>query len=75
MAHPPLGIEGLRILDLGSGSGLDCYAAAALVGEKGSVTGIDMTAEQLKVAREHAESYCKETLGYEEPNLFFIEGL
>jgi len=24
---------------------------AALVGEKGSVTGIDMTAEQLKVAR------------------------
>jgi arsenite methyltransferase len=70
----PLGIEGLRVLDLGSGSGRDCYAAAALVGEKGSVTGIDMTAEQLKVARDHAERYCTETLGYSEPNMQFIEG-
>ena len=43
------GIDGLRVLDLGSGSGRDCYAAAALVGEGGSVTGIDMTAEQIEV--------------------------
>eukprot|EP00961_Rhodomonas_salina_P263105 3555513-Rhodomonas_salina.1 len=42
--------SGLKFLDLGSGSGRDCYVAAALVGEKGSVTGIDMTAEQLKVS-------------------------
>jgi arsenite methyltransferase len=70
----PLGIEGLRVLDLGSGSGRDCYAAAALVGEKGTVTGIDMTAEQLKVAREHASRYCTETLGYAKPNMQFIEG-
>ena len=70
----PLGIEGLRVLDLGSGSGRDSYAAAALVGEKGSVTGIDMTAEQLKVARQHAERYCKEILGYSKPNLQFVEG-
>lgn len=45
----PLGIQGLRVLDLGSGSGRDCYLAAALVGETGTVTGIDMTAEQLEV--------------------------
>jgi arsenite methyltransferase len=70
----PLGIEGLRVLDLGSGSGRDCYAAAAMVGEKGAVTGIDMTAEQLKVAREHAARYCTETLGYAKPNMEFIEG-
>ncbi len=71
----PLGIEGLKVLDLGSGSGRDCYAAAALVGEMGNVTGIDMTPEQLKVqAREHAERYCTETLGYAKPNLQFIEG-
>ena len=35
----PLGIDGLRVLDLGSGSGRDCYVAAKLVGEKGSVIG------------------------------------
>lgn len=46
----PLGIEGLRVLDLGSGSGRDCYLAAALVGEAGSVTGVDMTAEQLEAS-------------------------
>lgn len=50
-APVPLGIEGLRVLDLGSGSGRDCYLAAALVGEAGSVTGVDMTAEQLEARR------------------------
>ena len=29
----PLGIDGLRVLDLGSGSGRDCYVASRLVGE------------------------------------------
>lgn len=43
----PFGIEGKSILDLGSGSGRDCYIASKLVGENGSVTGIDMTEEQL----------------------------
>jgi hypothetical protein len=32
----PLGIDGLRVLDLGSGSGRDCYIASKLVGEKGA---------------------------------------
>lgn len=35
----PQGIEGKRVLDLGCGTGRDCYVCAALVGEKGSVTG------------------------------------
>ena len=35
----PLGIAGLRVLDLGCGSGRDCYVAARLVGETGLVTG------------------------------------
>jgi ubiquinone/menaquinone biosynthesis C-methylase UbiE len=48
-APVPLGIEGLRVLDLGSGSGRDCYLAAAFVGPKGHVVGIDMTPEQLAV--------------------------
>ena len=40
---------GLRVLDLGSGSGRDCYVCAALVGEQGSVIGVDMTEEQIQV--------------------------
>lgn len=37
------------MLDLGSGSGRDCYVCAALVGEQGSVIGVDMTEEQIQV--------------------------
>lgn len=40
-------LEGCRILDLGSGSGRDCYMLSQLVGEKGHVTGIDMTEKQV----------------------------
>lgn len=47
-----------RVLDLGSGSGRDCYVAAAFVGEGGAVTGLDMTPAQLAVARKHADEYC-----------------
>ena len=39
----PLGIEGLKVLDLGSGSGRDSYGAAALVGESGSVVGANLS--------------------------------
>ena len=46
----PLGIQGLRVLDLGSGSGRDAYVCAALVGEQGQVTGVDMTEEQIQVS-------------------------
>lgn len=70
----PLGIDGLRVLDLGSGSGRDCYVAAALVGEGGTVTGIDMTDAQLEVANRHKDTYCTETLGYADPNMKFVKG-
>lgn len=40
-------LEGCRILDLGSGSGRDVYMLSQLVGEKGHVTGIDMTEDQV----------------------------
>ena len=35
----PLGIQGLSVLDLGSGAGYDCFIAAQMVGPSGSVTG------------------------------------
>ena len=42
---------GERVLDLGSGAGTDSLVAAQMVGENGSVTGIDMTPEMLTKAR------------------------
>jgi arsenite methyltransferase len=42
---------GERVLDLGSGAGTDSLVAAQMVGEQGSVTGIDMTPEMLTKAR------------------------
>ncbi len=41
---------GHRVVDLGSGSGLDSFVAALKVGAAGSVIGIDMTDEQLAKA-------------------------
>ncbi|MDQ2050281.1 methyltransferase domain-containing protein [Natronolimnohabitans sp. A-GB9] len=38
------------VLDLGSGSGMDAFYAAMAVTETGSVTGIDMTLEQVEKA-------------------------
>jgi SAM-dependent methyltransferase len=69
----PLGIEGLAVLDLGSGSGQDCYVAAQLVGPRGRVTGVDMTPEQLEVARACVEEFGA-TLGWK-PALSFVEAL
>jgi len=67
---PPL-LEGCRILDLGSGAGRDVYALAQLVGPSGSVVGVDMTPEQLAVAREHL-AFHAEQFGY--ANVTFLEG-
>ena len=37
MSNPANGpMQGVRVLDLGSGSGRDCYIASKLVGEKGA---------------------------------------
>lgn len=41
-------LSSCRILDLGSGSGRDCYLLSQLVGEQGHVTGIDMTEGQVR---------------------------
>ncbi|MCX5999473.1 MAG: arsenite methyltransferase [Chloroflexi bacterium] len=46
--------EGDVVLDLGSGAGFDCFLAAARVGEKGRVIGVDMTPEMIHKARENA---------------------
>jgi SAM-dependent methyltransferase len=66
-------LEGLNVLDLGSGSGRDVFLLSKFVGEKGKVFGIDMTDEQLAVANKHVE-YHREAFGYEKANTEFIKG-
>lgn len=69
----PFELEGMRVLDLGCGAGRDVYALAQLVGENGYVVGVDMTEEQLAVARSHQE-YHREKFGYTQSNVEFIKG-
>ena len=66
-------LDGLTILDLGCGAGRDVYVLAQLVGEQGQVIGVDMTPEQLSVARQH-EVYHQETFGYSQSNVRFLHG-
>lgn len=44
-------VPGESVMDLGSGSGMDSFLAAALTGHAGRVVGIDMTDAQLAKAR------------------------
>ncbi len=46
---------GERVIDMGSGAGFDCFVAADMVGDMGSVVGIDMTEEMLTKSRDTAE--------------------
>lgn len=69
----PLALEGCTVLDLGCGTGRDAYLVSKLVGETGSVIGIDMTEEQLAVANKY-EQIQAEKFGYTKPNTSFRLG-
>lgn len=69
---PPT-LQGATVLDLGSGSGRDCFMLSKLVGESGRVIGLDMTDEQLAVARKHL-GWHAEKFGYKKPNTEFVQG-
>ena len=63
--------EGETVLDLGSGGGKICYIAAQIVGERGSVIGIDCNDDMLALARKY-QSVIAGKLGYE--NVEFRKG-
>lgn len=69
----PEQMAGLKILDLGCGAGRDVYALSAMVGEDGLVVGLDMTDEQLQVARQY-QDYHADAFGYKQSNVQFIQG-
>lgn len=63
--------EGECVLDLGSGSGIECFVAARLVGRDGRAIGVDMLDPMLATARKGADVVA-ERLGYQ--NLEFRKG-
>ena len=69
----PPELSGRTVLDLGCGTGRDVYIVSSLVGADGTVIGVDMTEEQLAIARRHLESQTRR-LGYDRPNVEFRQG-
>lgn len=67
----PAQLEGRRVLDLGCGSGRDVYALAQLVGPEGEVVGVDMTDEQLEVAKRY-KHFHTDKFGFD--NVRFLHG-
>lgn len=47
--------EGMRVLDVGCGSGAASQALAEVVGPSGEVVGLDISSERLEVARQHSD--------------------
>jgi len=71
----PEAMEGCVVADLGCGSGRDVYVISQLVGQVGHVHGIDMTAEQLDVAKGALEDQMKTFFGTaDKPNVTFHQG-
>ncbi len=69
----PPALEGATVLDLGCGSGRDCYLLSKLVGPDGRVIGVDMTSEQLEIAQRYRH-YHAAKFGYRSSNVEFILG-
>jgi arsenite methyltransferase len=56
--------EGETVLDLGSGTGFDCFLAAHAVGKDGRVIGVDMTPEMIDKAQENARKGNYKNVGF-----------
>lgn len=69
----PAALDGCTVLDLGCGTGRDSFIISKLVGAGGQVIGVDMTGEQLAVAREHVD-YHRRQFGFPRSNVAFHEG-
>jgi ubiquinone/menaquinone biosynthesis C-methylase UbiE len=69
---PPL-LEGMTVLDLGCGTGRDVYIASKMVGESGCAIGVDMTTEQIDVAKKYQDIQ-RERFGYKTSNVKLYQG-
>jgi len=69
----PLVLEGMKVLDLGCGTGRDCFVLSYFVGSQGDVVGVDMTQEQLDIANKYIPVQM-EKFGLKNPNVRFVRG-
>ncbi|MCL2366153.1 MAG: methyltransferase domain-containing protein [Oscillospiraceae bacterium] len=69
---PPL-LDGMTVLDLGCGTGRDVYIASKLVGESGCAIGVDMTTEQIEVAKKYQDIQ-RERFGFKTSNVKLYQG-
>ncbi|KAL7711731.1 methyltransferase domain-containing protein [Entamoeba marina] len=69
----PTDVKNTTVIDLGSGSGKDCYIFSHLVGENRHVIGVYMTEEQLAIANKYVD-YHTEKFGYKKTNVEFRKG-
>lgn len=69
----PAALSGLTVLDLGCGSGRDIFVLSKLVGSQGKVIGVDMTEEQLNIARRHLD-FQAHTFGFAATNVKLCQG-
>lgn len=60
--------EGDHVLDLGSGAGNDAFVARRIVGDRGRVTGVDMTPQMIEKAKVNSQK-----LGYSNVDFKFGE--
>lgn len=56
-------LAGLAVLDLGCGTGRDCFVLSQLVGERGRVVGVDATPAHIEFAMSHS-TWHAEKFGY-----------
>jgi MoaA/NifB/PqqE/SkfB family radical SAM enzyme/ubiquinone/menaquinone biosynthesis C-methylase UbiE len=61
---------GERVVDLGSGTGIECFIASRIVGREGKVIGIDMGDAMLRIANQ-TKTKVEKNLGYS--NVKFIK--
>jgi ubiquinone/menaquinone biosynthesis C-methylase UbiE len=66
-------LKDCTVLDLGCGTGRDVYVVSKLVGENGMSIGVDMTDEQLAVARKYKDIQMRR-FGYVKCNVDFRKG-
>lgn len=63
--------ESEALVDLGCGSGVECFIASSLTGKNGRITGVDMLDPMLSLAREGL-AQVEKNLGY--GNIAFLKG-
>jgi len=69
---PPL-LKGMTVLDLGCGTGRDVYIASKLVSETGRSIGVDMTTEQIEIAKKYQDEH-RERFGFKSSNVELLHG-